>query len=118
MQRSIFDIAEQKKQHGINLAYANADTIWKVEAANALRLMAQSNITFTTDEIWEHLASKGIHTGENRAIGAIMQAARRSGMIEATGQYRQTNRTRAHKRPVAIWLSRIYQKDKEYGDTH
>ena len=107
---SIFDQPEKgeiAKQHGINTAYAHADTIWKSAAADALRECALKYREFTTDEIWQLLAIKGVHTGENRAIGAIVQAGVRSGMITHTERWRPTRRRIAHKRPVAIYRSNI-----------
>lgn len=107
-QRSIFDQAEQKKQDGINLAYRNAPSIWKEAASTALIAVAKRTFEFTTDDLWQELASQGIHTGENRAMGAIMQAGNRSGVIEFTGEYKPTTRVVGHKGPKAVWRSKIY----------
>ncbi len=107
-QRSLFDQAEQKKQEGINLAYRNTTTIWKEAAATALIQVAKNTYEFTSDAIWEVLAEQGIHTGENRALGAVMQAGHRSGVIEFTGEYKPTTRPIAHKNPKAVWRSKIY----------
>ncbi|MDE2106731.1 MAG: hypothetical protein KGL39_56470 [Patescibacteria group bacterium] len=107
-QRSIFDVAEQKKQEGINLSYRNTSTIWKDAAGEALIAVAKRTFEFTSDEVWAELASQGIHTGENRALGAVMQAGNRSGVIEFTGEYRPTTRPEGHKGPKALWRSKIY----------
>jgi len=107
-QRSLFDQAERKKQEGINASYNRTSTIWKEAAAEALIAVAKANYQFTSDKVWEYLASIGVHTGDNRALGAVMQAGRRSGVIEFTGSYRPTIRPVGHKSPKAIWRSKIY----------
>ncbi|MCL4357705.1 hypothetical protein M1512_02320 [Patescibacteria group bacterium] len=107
-QRSIFDVAERKKQEGINLSYNNTTTIWKAAAAEALITVAKRTFEFTSDEVWHELAMQGIHTGENRALGAVMQAGNRSGVIEFSGEYRPTTRPEGHKGPKALWRSKIY----------
>lgn len=107
-QRGLFDQAERKKQEGINASYHNTTTIWKEAAGEALIAVAKAHYEFTTDEIWMHLARLGIHTSENRAIGAVIQGAIRSGVIEHTGTYRPTGRPVSHKRPQAVWRSKIY----------
>lgn len=107
-QRSLFDQAERKKQEGINLSYGHTTTIWKEAAGDALVYVAKNYYEFTTDEVWERLALQGIHTGENRAIGAVVQGAVRAGMIEFSGEYRPTIRPIGHKGPKAVWRSRIY----------
>lgn len=107
-QRSIFDLAERKKQEGINLSYHNSDSIWKKAAGEALIAVAKQNQSFTTDEVWAYLANLGIHTGENRAIGGVIQSGIRAGVMVHTGNYRKTDRKEAHKRPISIYQSKIW----------
>ncbi|NNM44302.1 MAG: hypothetical protein HKM07_08185 [Chlamydiae bacterium] len=107
-QRTIFDLAERKKNEGINLAYGHTTTIWKDAAGEALIKIAKTRYEFTSDAIWEELATQGIHTNENRALGAVMQSGNRAGVIEFTGEYKPTLRPVGHKNPKAVWRSKIY----------
>lgn len=107
-QKSLFDQAERAKQEGINASYNHTTTIWKDAAGEALIAVAKTHREFTSDEVWSYLAQRGIHTGENRALGAVMQAGGRAGVIEHTDRYRATTRPVGHKGPKAIWRSRIY----------
>lgn len=104
---SIFDQAERAKQQGIEASYQHAPSIWKKAASDALMALAKSKPEFTTDELWDLLAEQGVHTGEPRALGAIMQSAHRSGMIKSTGKYVASYRR--HKAPIILWQSNIYQ---------
>jgi hypothetical protein len=108
---SIFDQAERAKQDGINLSYNNATTEWKRAAGESLIKVAKSLQEFTTDDIWAELATRGIHTGENRAMGAVIQSGRRAGVITLTGNYVASSRIEAHKGPKAVWISNIYEDD-------
>lgn len=109
-QRSLFDQAERKKQEGINAAYNHTSTIWKDSAGEALVAVAKAYREFTSDEVWQHLSHLGIHTGENRALGAVMQAGYRAGIITPTGHFRPTTRPVGHKSPKQVWRSRIYER--------
>jgi len=104
---SIFDQAERAKQQGIEASYQHAPSIWKNAAVEALMTLANGKPEFTTDELWDLLAEKGVHTGEPRALGSIMQSARRAGMIKLTGKY--VSSYRRHKAPIILWQSNIYK---------
>jgi hypothetical protein len=106
---SLFDKAERAKQEGIEASYQHAPSIWKQAASDALMALAKSKPEFTTDELWDILAKQGIHTGEPRALGSIMQSAHRSGMIKSTGKYVASYRR--HKAPIILWQSNIYSPE-------
>ncbi len=108
-QRSIFDQAERLKQEGIEAAYQYADLDWKKIASDAVRHCAETMPEFTSDDVWEIINKTGITTSENRAFGAIMQAASRSGMVVATGNFIASTRKQVHKNPIRIWQSKIYK---------
>ena len=111
-QPSIFDQrrkqAEVKAQVGIEASYQHADTTWKAATRNALRELCQRHREFTTDQLWDRMGELGIHTGEPRALGAIIQSAYRSGMIQKTGQYKESYRR--HNAPIPVWRSNIWAR--------
>lgn len=109
-QRSLFDQIERKKQQGIEAAYQGANTYWRSAAQKALVSCAKMYREFTADQVWFILANKGVHTGNNSALGAIFQAGSRSGMIQKTGEYIESDRAVAHHRPITIWHSNIFKE--------
>lgn len=111
IQKSIFDQAERAKQQGIEAAYQHADSYWKQTAQNALRTCALKYREFTSGDVWDEISKTGMTTGENRAMGAIMQAGSRSGMIQKTGRYKESARPTQHQQPIAIWRSNIYVRN-------
>jgi len=108
---SLFDQSEHKKQEGIEAAYQGARSYWKEAAQKALVECAKRYQEFTTADVWVIVDAQGLTTSENRAMGAIMQSASRSGMIQRTGRYKETTRVSQHRRPIAIWSSNIYERN-------
>lgn len=107
---------ERAKQEGIEAAYQYADLDWKQVASKALRQCAETFSEFTTDDLWEIIKKTGVTTSENRAMGAVMQAAARSGMIKATPTFVASKRPEAHKKPNRVWESLIYKPERVRND--
>lgn len=106
-QQSIFDIAEKKKQEGIELVYRHANSHWKREAAATLNIVAKRQKHLTSDDVLIPLELRGITTGDNRAIAAILQAAARMGLIESTDRFIRCRRKTRHGAPIMVWKSNI-----------
>ena len=111
-QRSIFDIAEQKKVEGMETAYRNADTSWKRAAVEYLQHLIDTRRLLTSEDVVLHLNSVGIVTGENRAMGAIIKAFERAGQITSTGRFVESRRPECHKGAVRVWQSNKFKEVK------
>lgn len=107
-QKSIFDQADRQAVEGMELSYRHAPTYWKEAAREALHELCRRQAEFTTDELWEILGQKGVHTGEPRALGAIIKGASRAGLIVATGKYVASGRR--HNAPITLWASNIFRE--------
>lgn len=81
----------------------HAQPDWKERAYAIVAHLSSVLPEFTTDNVWYQLASDGMETHENRAMGAIMRKAARAGLIEPTGRYAQSSRRVCHSRPMMIW---------------
>lgn len=112
-QLSVFDITEKKKQEGIELVYRHADTDWKRAAADQLFKVASSQRYFTSDDILIPLEARGIVTGDNRAIAAILQSAARMNLIKSTDRFVRCRRPSRHGAPIMQWESQLIIKKKE-----
>lgn len=106
-QQTIFDITEKKKQEGIELVYRHANTDWKRAAAARLLEVAQTQRTFTSDDVLIYLEQKGITTGDNRAIAAVLQAFGRAGLIRGTDRFVRCRRPQRHGAPIMVWESNM-----------
>lgn len=106
-QQTIFDRAEKAKQEGIELVYRHADTEWKRAAADQLFTVAQSQRHFTSDDILMPLEKRGIVTGDNRAIAAILQSAARMNLIKSTDRFVRCRRPSRHGAPIMVWESNM-----------
>ncbi len=102
-----------RRDDGIHRAGSNADEAWKDAAYRIVSELARSHKAFTSDEVWQQLSKAGYSTPEPRAMGAVMLAAAKAGLIVKSRSYIPTNRTAANRRPVAIWLSKTFTHQQE-----
>ena len=97
--------AELRRDLGIARADARAsrtDPAWRLAALEALRLHASSHDHFLVEDV---AAAAGTPVGvDGRAWGAIAQAARRRGWIQADG-YAPANSS--NRSPKVLWRSAI-----------
>lgn len=69
--------------------------------------LARNYPEFTADDVWKLLEPSEASTHEPRAMGAVMQAAARDHLIEATDRTTQSSLARRHARPVRVWRSLV-----------
>lgn len=83
----------------------HAAKAWRAAALQAVRYLCATEAEFTTDDVWDymHRMHPALLTHEPRAMGAVMQAAARARLCEATDRTRQSGRPDCHARPVRIW---------------
>jgi hypothetical protein len=82
----------------------NADPDWWQHAVNIVQDIAATSFDFTTDDIWCELERRSIATPhEPRAIGAVVVAVKRLGLIAPTNRYRPSSRPECHARPIRVW---------------
>lgn len=95
--------AEIGKQRGMEASYSSTTTRWKEEAGVTLNNLIQVKDTITSEDIIISLEKRGITTGNNKAMGALMTAAQRSGLIQPLPEYKQSALPRRHKAPIRVW---------------
>jgi hypothetical protein len=82
----------------------NADPNWWNTCYNIVINTATTTNTFTSDDIWQALTDAQLPTPrEPRALGSVLAAAHRAGIITPTDSYRQSRRTECHARPIRVW---------------
>lgn len=88
------------RDQGVARANGAADAEWKAAAVWALdELIAEGN-DFTADDIWVRV---GFKPDEPRALGGILTAASKRGLIRQTGERRPSARPEHHAFPMAVW---------------
>jgi hypothetical protein len=77
---------------------------WWTAAIDAIRSVAGTAATFTTDEVWTVLDRRGVGgPPEPRAMGAAMRQAQRDGLCRPTDRVVPSVRPDCHRRPVRVW---------------
>jgi predicted glycosyl hydrolase (DUF1957 family) len=102
-QRTLFDQIEREKVDGIERSYRNTTSVWKQEASEALQVLAKLQREITSEDVITLLERKGVTTGNNKAMGAVMVAAQRAGVIKATDKWVTSRLKRRHHAPVRVW---------------
>lgn len=90
------------KEDAISCADAHADADWKEAAYRAVCEVADRLPDFTADDIWPLLERSGESTHEASALGPVFLRAARAGLIEQTGEMRQTRLSRRHRK-LTVW---------------
>ena len=105
MSGDLFSQAQAAKAEAIERVEANAPQAWLAKASQVTLDIARVNPQgFTSDAIWWILDACGYgNPPEPRALGAVFQALAREGLIEKTGEYRDSERSENHARPVCVW---------------
>lgn len=103
----LFDAAAARARRDEALARvdAHAPADWKARAQAVLVDVARRQPELIATDLWK----AGLDAPhEPRALGAVLQRAVREGILAPTGRVAQTDRTKAHARPCAVWRSLLY----------
>ena len=96
--------ATDTRDKAIAQVATNTDPTWATETMLIIKQIATNTFDFTTDDIWQALSEASLPTPhEPRALGALMIAAHRAGLITPTDRYRQSKRPECHARPIRVW---------------
>ena len=98
------NLAEELKNTGINMAIDNALGIspkWQDQAIEHLRNFKAKE--FMAEELRQHAYDNGLDPPPSeRAWGAVINEARRKGLIQHIG-YRAVSNPTAHQTPAGVW---------------
>lgn len=87
-------------------AMENADPMWKADAMDCIKSVAQRMNRFTADDIWE--LGNLPRTIENRRLGPLLNQAKKRGWCVPTNDYERSRQPQCHGMPRRIWQSLIY----------
>ena len=77
---------------------------WQNKALHYLKIYLITRDTFITEDFRKWATDNGLDEPiEPRAYGAVIRRAVKSGMIVATGNYKQTTNIKSHCRPMMVW---------------
>ena len=109
-------LAEEEKKRAID-AVAKAAKDWRAKAMPVLRQIAKEVEEFTTDRVQWELDRRGIEPPrEPRAYGALMRKAAREGLMEKTDRVVPSVYPRNHRRPKAVWRSKVCVVKAKQGE--
>ena len=111
-QRNLFDAEGADRQKAIameQVASTSSAKRWSTQVMQIICELAKVVPEFTTDRVEYELTRRGVGPPkEKRALGPAMRAAGRHGWIELTDRVSKSVMPSNHRRPKAIWKSRLY----------
>ena len=92
----------------IDSASRGADRDWLTSALRGVRVLAARNMYLTSDDVWAWMRPLNLKTPDNRAMGAVMVSSARDKYIIPTKEWRISERSVCHGRPIRVWKSLRY----------
>ena len=96
------------KEIAVEEAGRGADRDWLTSAMRGVRVLAARNMYLTSDDVWAWMRPLNLKTPDNRAMGAVMVSCHRDKYIEPTKEWRISERSVCHGRPIRVWKSLRY----------
>lgn len=93
----------------IDSAARGANPDWLTTALRGVRVLASRQEYLTSDDVWAWMRPLQIKTPDNRAMGSVMVACHRDRYIEPTKEWRISERSVCHGRPIRVWKSLRYE---------
>lgn len=100
------------KEQAVESSARGADRDWLTSAMRGVRVLANRQQYLTSDDVWAWLRPLELKTPDNRAMGAVMRSSALDNYIEATTEWRISERSVCHGRPVRVWKSLRYKSDE------
>jgi hypothetical protein len=94
------------REEAINRVEENADSEWKAAAYETGFRLAVAHETLTSNDIFDAMP-RTVRTHDPRAMGPVLLALKRDGILEATDRFTTSTSLVAHGRPTRIWQSRM-----------
>lgn len=102
----------QNRDAAIQRVEQHADNAWLDVAMKALRTVAACKPTFTSDDVWAEIDRQSFATThEHRAMGSVMVAGRKLGIIVPTDRFISTTKASQHRQPIRVWKSLVFQEN-------
>ncbi len=96
---------EEKLAKALARVESAASPGWRRAADQAVVQCTAMYDEFTTDEVQDLIDQTGFTTHNDKALGPVMRAAARKGLIKNTRCNRSSNRASNNMRPKTIWAT-------------
>lgn len=80
---------------------ANADGQWMDKAIGCVRRLAKERMYITANDVLDMMEKEDESTHSLRAVGPVMLAAKKLGIIKNTGQ--KSTSVNTHGTPITLW---------------
>lgn len=102
--------AHRVTEKAVSRSTAHAPSEVFEQASLALVGVAYQQPELTADDVWLAVPRDVMKQWNPSALGGVFRAAAKDGLIELTGEKRESQRPATHRRPLRVWRSRVYQR--------
>ena len=101
------------KEHGMEQARQAYDVqTWKARFAETVEEIAARGLPFTSEDVLARIGlPREAKMNANNAVGAMMNAMAKKGVIQKTTERRQAMRYSSHGRELAVWIRAMPRED-------
>lgn len=92
------------RDEAMERVYNAADPEVKADARRAIRVVAERQTVFTSDDVWQEMTR---HPEEPRVLGPLMRWAQSEGICERTDSTVLSELPQNHRRPIRVWKSLV-----------
>lgn len=96
--------AKERRDSAVTAVAEHSEVSWVFRAKALGRQIATEMGEFTSDEFWRRGLPK---PAEPRALGPVLTALERDGVIEATDRFIRSAQVLRHTAPIRVWRSRV-----------
>jgi hypothetical protein len=100
------DPGQRLRDDALDRVERGAGDVWNAAALRAVRQIATQKEYFQAEEVWKLVAPP---ENDNRALGAVMQRAKKAGICEPTDRLPRSHRPSKHASPTRLWKSLVYR---------
>jgi len=97
-------------EEGIKKSHEALDPDWTAILVSAVEWCAKEFQYFTTDDVWMYISNYTVAFPHPSALGHQMRLAVKNSLIERTGDFQESKRPAAHRRPLRVWRSLVHPK--------
>lgn len=96
--------ARRRRDEAIARGYDGASNRFRTHLDEAIRYVANNQVEFTSDDIWEWFDENEIPVpSETRALGGALKRAQNSGLVRPTDRVANSDRPICHCRAKRVW---------------
>jgi hypothetical protein len=99
--------AREVTERGIQQSTDHAPVYIAELARLKIEALARRKDTITSDDVWVEMPPALMRAWNTSALGGVFRSLARDGVLQLTGERRESQRPAHHRKPLRVWRSLI-----------